>query len=751
ASGAPDARGGGPQAAGNQAGQMPAARAVDDPMGALMRGMAQLQSAMTESIASRSKDEIVKPGQAELPKLPDLCSNSAIDVGDWLHGLQNHMGDLSSNSGMWWKEVLACLSRYYEAYLSASHVGKLSLRSADYESDFLKDTRWLRLDKRAASMILACIPEAVKSDILAARLAGTLPMLARIVVLYRPGSVAERQQILQALESPTAARSSTEAVNELRKWSRWMARALDMGLQPPDPSVLIKGLDCMTKSVLNDHSDVAFRISMLRYNLEVDTRPTIKGAQDLQQALLSELEQVAFRTRSGGSAAATASVKAPQPAGGGDGSPRKQKPPCKFYLTEKGESREMLDLWKYIAPTDYVSYEARWRQPDCQIQGECTQGTRATTGGNSYYRASHSSATIGWCNGTCHLYGLVEYLNGIYNLNPAGRTLVAKFLGRGVAALDLIYEIECEKLRELRSATKANAKSLWMWATDKPWAQHLETFVREGGRVHQLQAMNAMGSPFLGWSELDKSLASESIDLGDKAGWIYLRALPGSRQRRKRLMSMPWVVHLFSGPGHAVDPLFRELDDGRVLVQIDINRSKSEDLGMIAGVYRCLLWGAATGRIDGFFGSPPVKPELVQKMMWLVTVAKAARAEHGGHPVFAMFEGEKVMKLRRDADVERWKAVVGSWEKFVEATCLEEIGESIVTNLAFDGAPPAATERGSSRWTFEFKEALVQAVRLWGREPEALQVAKWVKKLDIKDGDFMESLSDKELAMWRAH
>ena len=884
-------------------------------MGALMRGMAQLQSAMTESLASRSKDEVVKPGQNELPKLPDLSTNSAIDVGDWLHGLQNHMGDLSGNSGMWWKEVLSCLSRYYEAYLSASHVGKLSLRSADYETDFLKDARWLRLDKRAASMILASIPEAVKSDILAARLAGTLPMLARIVVLYRPGSVAERQQILQALESPTAARSSTEAVNELRKWSRWMARALDMGLQPPDPSVLIKGLDGMTKSVLNDHSDVAFRISMLRYNLEVDTRPTIKGAQDLQQALLSELEQVAFRTRPGGSAAATVKAvtlpsppppaKAPQPTGGGDGSPRKQKPPCKFYLTEKGcskggacsfshnftrkeragrcwtcgstlhqqtacptkqdggsptakskasapkapaqpqvaavltepppaplpstsatgpaastasssastapttstlpegdlkdllkEASAMLKEIRQLKMLSLSQVEKCARELGCdpiegrtglldsgashpyreatneeldaahRVQVQLADGREVclaqNASGTLLVQASRSGASSG---PIVPLGALVQDLGcqvswtrrgGLTIRHPEHGIIKPTMVGRcpvvaETQALDLIYEIECEKLRELRAATKASAKSLWMWATDKPWAQHLEAFVREGGRAHQLQAMGAMGSPFLGWSELDKSLISESIDLGDKAGWIYLRALPGSRQRRKRLMSMPWVVHLFSGPGHAVDPLFRELDDGRVLVQIDINRSKSEDLSMIAGAYRCLLWGAATGRVDGFFGSPPVKPELVQKMMWLVTVAKAARAERGGHPVFAMFEGEKMMKLLRGTDVEKWKAVVGSWEKFVEATCLEEIGENVVTNLAFDGIPPVANERGSSRWTPEFKEALVQAVRLWGREPEALQVAKWVKKLDIKDGDFMESLSDKELAMWRAH
>ncbi|CAE7296741.1 unnamed protein product [Symbiodinium microadriaticum] len=290
--------------------------------------MAQLQSAMSESLTSRSKEpEVVKPGLAELPRLPEMGQNSAIDIGDWLHGLQNHMGDLSNNSGVWWAEVMACLSRYYEAYLAASHVGKLAMNAEDYESDFLKDGKWSRVDKRASSMILACVSDSVKSELLSTRLVGTLAMLSRIVVLYRPGSIAERQQVLRALENPHQAANAADAVVELRKWARWMARATDIGIQCPDASVLVRGLDSIVRKVLADHADIAFRISMLRYTLEVDTRPTIKGARDLQQALMSELEQVAFRSRA--TAAPAPSVKAKT----------KAKTPCRFFLTDKGCSK----------------------------------------------------------------------------------------------------------------------------------------------------------------------------------------------------------------------------------------------------------------------------------------------------------------------------------------------------------------------------------------------------------------------------
>eukprot|EP00439_Symbiodinium_sp_Y106_P025840 s6149_g3.t1 len=112
--------------------------AISDRLGVLV----QVQTAMSESWTSRTKEpEVVKRGLTELPKLAEMGPNSAIDVGDWLHGLQNHMGDLSNNSGQWWSEVMQCLTQYYEAYLAASNVGKLTLRAEDYESALLKDTK----------------------------------------------------------------------------------------------------------------------------------------------------------------------------------------------------------------------------------------------------------------------------------------------------------------------------------------------------------------------------------------------------------------------------------------------------------------------------------------------------------------------------------------------------------------------------------------------------------------------------------
>ena len=193
--------------------------------------------------------------------------------------------------------MLQCLDRFYAAYLKSSNLTKLSMKPEAFASAMVKEDRWTRVDKRATSMLLASLPEAVRTEVLASRLTGALQVLGRVMVLYRPGSTAERQQILKALELPPSAKTANEAVDALRRWSRWLRRAGDVGLQSPDPSILLKGIDGIVGRVLQDHNEILFRINMVRYTLEVDVKPTLGAVEDLHRALLSEFEQVAFRGR----------------------------------------------------------------------------------------------------------------------------------------------------------------------------------------------------------------------------------------------------------------------------------------------------------------------------------------------------------------------------------------------------------------------------------------------------------------------
>ena len=64
-----------------------AAQVLQDPLGALVQGMAQCRVRCRTSLSSHSREpEVVKPGLADLPKLAEMGPNSAIDIGDWCMG-----------------------------------------------------------------------------------------------------------------------------------------------------------------------------------------------------------------------------------------------------------------------------------------------------------------------------------------------------------------------------------------------------------------------------------------------------------------------------------------------------------------------------------------------------------------------------------------------------------------------------------------------------------------------------------------
>ena len=110
---------------------------------------------------------------------------------------------------------------------------------------------------------------------------------------------------------------------------------------------------------------------------------------------------------------------------------------------------------------------------------------------------------------------------GLVIRHPEHGLIKPKVVGRCpvvAEALDLIYEIEAQKLHQLEYATRATAKSVWLWDVEKPWARHLDDFVRDGGRAVQLLAMSTEGSPFALWTDEDKALVAEHVELSNKAG-----------------------------------------------------------------------------------------------------------------------------------------------------------------------------------------------------------------------------------------
>ncbi|CAE7940178.1 unnamed protein product, partial [Symbiodinium necroappetens] len=286
---------------GSMAGPGGAAAGGSDPMSRLLEGLEKV-------IKGGKPEELSKT--VDSPKLPEISESSSVDFGDWLYLIEHVMSDLSTSSAEWWAAVVQDAQDFYERYQAADQFSRLSMKPA--ASPTLSEARWSRLDRRGATILLGAAPEDVKKELVATRTRTTLEVLARLMVLYRPGSALEKGQLLRRIESPDAATTVQEAIEGLRQWLRHYQRARDLKLSVPDPSVTLRGIDQLVKKPVQDNPEVAFRMNLLRYHLKVDFSPTEESILAVHRALLAEFEQMGFKkkTRQVQEGTSTAGVRA---------------------------------------------------------------------------------------------------------------------------------------------------------------------------------------------------------------------------------------------------------------------------------------------------------------------------------------------------------------------------------------------------------------------------------------------------------
>ena len=222
---------------------------------------------------------------------------------------------------------------------------------------------------------------------------------------------------LESLRKPGAGGSPAELVEVLRKWSRWLKRAQDLGLQVPDASILLRGLDAAARPQLSHNHEVNFRTNVLRYSLDLDAAPTLATVTKYHTHLLGEFEQLTYRGRGKGGATSIPAVKNlnlanPEVGGGaqkGGSSPQTPSSgkPCKFYLSETGCQRSNC---KYAHDWNAIPREERTEtckgcggkghmRKNCPLKGAGADGGRrgddAKGGGAPRVRNVASSPQVG--------------------------------------------------------------------------------------------------------------------------------------------------------------------------------------------------------------------------------------------------------------------------------------------------------------------------------------------------------------------
>jgi hypothetical protein len=198
----------------------------------------------------------------------------------------------------------------------------------------------------------------VREELVSARRLSVFGILTHLLLTYCPGGVQEKQTLLRNLEDPSEIQSMAEAPAALRRWMRWRKRTQEIGAVSPDPTILLKGLNKMTKKLLEGHRELQFRISLIRSSLLVDTAPSEVNIGQLATHILSEVDQLAHIDKKGAQAGQKgdqAKLKTMEVDEGDKGKGKgkeaqeeaKGKARCKFYLSEAGCRRGKECSWPH--------------------------------------------------------------------------------------------------------------------------------------------------------------------------------------------------------------------------------------------------------------------------------------------------------------------------------------------------------------------------------------------------------------------
>ena len=137
------------------------------------------------------------------------------------------------------------------------------------------------------SLLLAAVGSELKEDLISLRLLGTSAIVFRVITKYQPGGSSEKQQLLSFLVSPDAVTTASGAVKGLRKWRRWIARALELRVSVPDPSLQLRALDKLSPPL---GPSATFRVQTFRSQTLLDQAPSEASVYQFSELLLAEAE-----------------------------------------------------------------------------------------------------------------------------------------------------------------------------------------------------------------------------------------------------------------------------------------------------------------------------------------------------------------------------------------------------------------------------------------------------------------------------
>ena len=259
-----------------------------------------------EDVGDLGEKDTLKAVPVTLPVLPPQEGKEAgIVCGDWMVQVRLLIGDVAPNALQWWDDLMAEVMCRYQNWLQAGPLERLQMPSPQQGKYNYNATR-RRLELRISTMLLASLPGALKTELVAARQLSSGEIMYKVLRHYQPGGVSEKTETLQSLTSMSTASTAKEATERLRKWRRHQLRAQELHVTLPDPSIMVKGLTTLCTDVLAGAPQASFRLSTFRLQQCLDLNPTRESLEAYYQMLLAEMEHLSLSpesttTASGGS------------------------------------------------------------------------------------------------------------------------------------------------------------------------------------------------------------------------------------------------------------------------------------------------------------------------------------------------------------------------------------------------------------------------------------------------------------------
>eukprot|EP00913_Durusdinium_trenchii_P024819 g23295.t1 len=307
-------------------------------------------------------------------------------------------------------KVLNVAGNLYRIWLNSEPMERLRL--VPVAPPAFQRPPWLRIEQRGSVALLKAIPESLRAELVSQREVGSVSIIFKILTVYQPGGLGERTTLLKQLVDQKVPSALGEWLTSLRAWRRWLTRVQELGIQSPDPVLLLATLDRFAAGLAKHSSQVEFRLQVTRAALRVDVAPTENGIQQFAESLVAEGE-AAFHGGSTAPIRETVKVRALDGDGGGKddgGKPRdgkekvkeiadskdpkdakngkfdpkqskqdtkngsSEKPVCRHFLSEsgckKGQKRSFPHEWKGVSKQGrcWTCGSTQHMKPDCPVK-----------------------------------------------------------------------------------------------------------------------------------------------------------------------------------------------------------------------------------------------------------------------------------------------------------------------------------------------------------------------------------------------